>query len=142
MKIRESLLLVTIVAASLVLGVTFGGEASYSFSLDRVDGTTVWLESDKECKWGTVSYSGGPFIVTDDGVETARRDAESAIVSGLILRLNESSGALEVTCRAPKCAISTRAGIHALTHGKSVRITASSGVKFIVWRAPVRATST
>ena len=140
MKVLKLHRLVAILVTVLVFGVSLADETLYSFSLDSVDGTTVSLKCKNGCNWETVGYTGGPFFVTEDGVATLRPDADSAMMPGLILRLIDSSRALEVTCNAPKCFIGTKREIRALTHGKSTQITASPGVMFMVWKAPIPAT--
>lgn len=110
-------------------------EASFTFSLARVEGSQVVFQGGAGCRWTEVSYSGNSFVVYDAGVAGPADRPDVAHERGMAMSLLGET--LNLTCRARECAVhsltaSGRREKWRLEEGETSSVSASSTVAITV----------
>lgn len=110
-------------------------EASFTFSLARVEGSQVVFQGGVGCRWTEVSYSGDSFVVYDAGVAGPSDRPDMAHERGMAVSLRGET--LNLTCRARECAvdsITTSGGREKwrLEEGETTSVSTSSEAAFTI----------
>jgi hypothetical protein len=113
--------------------------ASYAFTLERVDGGTMYFSGVRGSPWSATSYGCGDcsFLVSREGVRGPVEPSAVTADAGIIFRLTESADGLELTCRAAKCTFETtvasgKTKSHTVGRGHTKRVPVTVGSTFSV----------
>ncbi len=108
----------------------------YSFELESVVDGEVSFRGGDESSWRQVSYSGGWFLVSENGVRTAQPEGDTGRLGGILVKLSPSEDELSLSCRAYSCtvAVGKKRGAkeRKLHTGESTTVQTKSAVKITI----------